>query len=79
MAKASLKQDALFFGLPSVLYVVFLYMSYDVEWLLLPLSKFWEEDPEWANRTSSEMAFVPEKAAATAMLQDAECIQAQKT
>ena len=49
-------EDMLFFGLPAILYVVFLYLSYDVEWLLLPLNKFWEEDPEWAHKTSSEMA-----------------------
>jgi hypothetical protein len=48
-------KDSFFFGLPSIVYVLFLYLSYDVEWLLLPLSKFWESDPEWAQKTSFEM------------------------
>ncbi|CAL1130951.1 unnamed protein product [Cladocopium goreaui] len=71
----SLKQDSFFFGLPSIVYVLFLYLSYDVEWLLLPLSKFWESDPEWAQKTSFEMAFVTERAACKTVLQDATCIQ----
>ena len=49
-------QDAVFFGLPAIFYIIFLYMSYDVEWLLLPLSKFWEEDPVWAQEVSSDLA-----------------------
>ena len=72
---ASLKQDLIFFGLPSILYVLFLYMSYDVEWLLLPLSKFWEADPEWAHKISNDMAFVTEKVACKTMLQSATSIQ----
>eukprot|EP00913_Durusdinium_trenchii_P002095 g1934.t1 len=72
---ASLKQDMLFFGLPAILYVVFLYLSYDVEWLLLPLNKFWEEDPEWAHKTSSEMAFVQEWVASLAVLHDPVSLQ----
>eukprot|EP00438_Fugacium_kawagutii_P004859 Skav221080 [mRNA] locus=scaffold3118:494571:495680:- [translate_table: standard] len=75
MVVLSMKQDLIFFGLPSILYLLFLYMSYDVEWLLLPLSKFWESDPEWANRTSTEMAFVTEKVACKTLLGDVTCIQ----
>ena len=48
-------EDAVFFGLPAFFYIIFLYMSYDVEWLLLPLSKFWEEDPDWALKVSSDL------------------------
>jgi len=72
---ASLKQDAIFFGLPAMFYVVFLYLSYDVEWLLLPLSKFWEADPEWAYRTSRDLVFVTENVACKASLEDPGSIQ----
>jgi len=64
-----LRKDAVFFGLPAVFYIIFLYMSYDVEWLLLPLSKFWEEDPKWAEDISSEMAFVTETIACRTVLE----------
>ncbi|CAL1156454.1 unnamed protein product [Cladocopium goreaui] len=75
IGKDNLQKDSFFFGLPSIVYVLFLYLSYDVEWLLLPLSKFWESDPEWAQKTSFEMAFVTERAACKTVLQDATCIQ----
>ncbi|CAE7947963.1 unnamed protein product [Symbiodinium sp. KB8] len=63
-----LKKDAVFFGLPAVFYIIFLYMSYDVEWLLLPLSKFWEEDPVWAQEVSSDLAFITENVARRTVL-----------
>jgi len=61
-------QDAVFFGLPAIFYIIFLYMSYDVEWLLLPLSKFWEEDPVWAQEVSSDLAFITENVARRTVL-----------
>ncbi|CAE7221646.1 unnamed protein product [Symbiodinium sp. CCMP2592] len=63
-----LKKDAVFFGLPAIFYIIFLYMSYDVEWLLLPLSKFWEEDPVWAQEVSSDLAFITENVARRTVL-----------
>ena len=51
-------------------------MSYDVEWLLLPLSKFWEEDPEWALKTSSELvSWLNLDARATGPLHPESCCQ----
>ncbi|CAE7213168.1 unnamed protein product [Symbiodinium pilosum] len=68
--------DAVFFGLPALFYIIFLYMSYDVEWLLLPLSKFWEEDPEWALKTSSELvSWLNLDARATGPLHPESCCQ----
>jgi len=60
------KRYAVFYGVPAFVFLTFLYLAYDVEWVLLPISKFWEEDPEWAHEAMSKIIFVNEAAAARA-------------
>eukprot|EP00421_Protoceratium_reticulatum_P032676 CAMPEP_0168463620 /NCGR_PEP_ID=MMETSP0228-20121227/55152_1 /TAXON_ID=133427 /ORGANISM="Protoceratium reticulatum, Strain CCCM 535 (=CCMP 1889)" /LENGTH=377 /DNA_ID=CAMNT_0008479087 /DNA_START=91 /DNA_END=1221 /DNA_ORIENTATION=+ len=59
----------IFYFVPVIYFLMFLYTSYDIEDLLLPLSKYWEEDPEWARKSSLGMVFVEEHVIADAVLQ----------
>jgi len=49
-----------FYFAPAIYFIMFLYSSYDIEEMLLPMSKYWEEDPEWARQSSVKMVFVEE-------------------
>mmetsp|Transcript_121048 Transcript_121048/g.337812 ORF Transcript_121048/g.337812 Transcript_121048/m.337812 type:complete len:421 (+) Transcript_121048:82-1344(+) len=57
-----------FYFAPAIYFMMFLYSSYDIEEMLMPLSKFWEEDPEWARRASAGLVFVHERSLAKAVL-----------
>lgn len=49
-----------FYFAPATYFIMFLYTSYDIEEMLLPMSKFWEEDPEWARKSSLRLVFLGE-------------------
>lgn len=68
--QAHVKQAALFFVVPVGLFFSFLWQSYDVEASLVPLSKYFEEDPEAARQTLEHIAYLPEAAVATAVRRD---------
>ncbi|CAK0857249.1 unnamed protein product [Prorocentrum cordatum] len=61
---------SVFFIGPVVLYVVYLYGAYDTEASLLPLSKYFEEDPETARRSLAGMEMIQEPATAAAVRLD---------
>merc|ERR1719456_1544848 len=46
--------------LPCCLFLAFLYGSYDIERSLVPLNKYYEEDPERAHQNLVRMVMVPE-------------------
>lgn len=56
---------AVFYFAPAVVFMMFLYDSYDTEAMLLPLSKYFEEDPAWARMTLGQAPLIAEAAAAT--------------
>jgi len=49
------------FILPSVVFFAFLVSSYDLEAQLLPLSKYFEENPSYARQTAARMPFLDEE------------------
>jgi len=55
---------AVFYFAPAIVFMMFLYDSYDTEAMLLPLSKYFEEDPAWARKTLGQAPFIAEAAAA---------------
>jgi len=61
------KEVSVFYVVPSVLFLLALYTAYDTEATLIPLSKYFEEDPEEARRTLSTMPFLEEPATAFAV------------
>lgn len=61
---AEIHKVASLYVTPSIVFLVFLYMSYDEEARLLPLSKYFEEDPSIARQTLGSMLFLPEAIAA---------------
>lgn len=61
---------SVFFIGPVVLYVVYLYGAYDTEAGLLPLSKYFEEDPETARKSLAGMEMIEEPATAAAVRLD---------
>lgn len=61
---AEIQKVASLYVMPSLVFLAFLYMSYDEEARLLPLSKYFEEDPSLARSTLASMHFLPEHIAA---------------
>lgn len=61
---AEIDQMASLYVLPSLIFLAFLWQSYDLESRLLPLSKYFEEDPVQARRVLASMHFLPEDVAA---------------
>jgi len=57
-----------YYAAPVMFFVAFLYQSYDIEEMLLPLSKYWEEDPEWARASSAKMVCADERLVAKAVM-----------
>jgi len=57
---AEIQKVASLYVMPSLVFLAFLYMSYDEEARLLPLSKYFEEDPSLARSTLASMHFLPE-------------------
>lgn len=55
---------AIFYVAPSMLFMLFLWTSYDTELVLLPLNKYFEDDSDAARRTLSEVTILPEDEAA---------------
>lgn len=45
---------------PYVIFLIFLYSSYDIEQLLVPLNKYVEEDPDFAKRALANIHFLEE-------------------
>jgi len=61
---AEIQKVASLYVLPSLVFLGFLYASYDEEARLLPLSKYFEEDPVKARKALASMHFLPEHVAA---------------
>jgi len=61
---AEIRKVASLYVLPSLVFLAFLWQAYDEEARLLPLSKYFEEDPEAARKTLASMHFLPENVAA---------------
>lgn len=55
---------AVFFMVPTAVFIVFLFNSYDVEANLVRLNKYLEEDPEEARKNVAQMPFLSEKTVA---------------
>lgn len=53
-------QTAAFYVVPSVVFLSFLFKAYDTEQGLVPLSKYFDEDPEVARVNLSRMLMLPE-------------------
>mmetsp|Transcript_51830 Transcript_51830/g.160768 ORF Transcript_51830/g.160768 Transcript_51830/m.160768 type:complete len:433 (-) Transcript_51830:58-1356(-) len=58
----------LFYFAPAGYFLMFLYQSYDIEEMLVPMSKYWEEDPEWARQSSLKLVLAEETFLAKAVL-----------
>lgn len=58
--QSHLQKTLVFYFVPTMFALLFLYPSYDIESMLLPLSKYWEEDPRWARQSLNRMVFVDE-------------------
>lgn len=56
---------ASFYILPSMVFMAFLWQAYDIEAKLVPLSKYFEEDPELARSLLSSMHIISEDVAAS--------------
>lgn len=61
---AEIHKVASLYVLPSLVFLGFLYASYDEEARLLPLSKYFEENPALARKALADMHFLPEHVAA---------------
>jgi len=61
---AEVKELASFYLVPACLFLVFLWKAYDVESVLLPLSKYIEEDAAFARTELVRMPVIPEALAA---------------
>lgn len=55
---------AMFYFVPTIVFLAFLWSSYDIEANLVPLSKYFEENPDAARRNLGKMPFIPEATAA---------------
>merc|ERR1719183_2639482 len=56
------KESALTYIAPAAIFVAFCAQAYDIEATLLPLSKYWEQDPARARDASAEMVVIREPA-----------------
>jgi len=63
------KQAVSEFVLPSGLFVGFMWVSYDIEASLLPLSKYFESSPLYARRALSQMPYIHDRFVAKAVKQ----------
>lgn len=54
------KSMMLFYFAPVIIFFMFYKDAHDIEYELLPLNKYFEEDPEQARGTLGDIAFVPE-------------------
>lgn len=63
-------QTAAFYVVPAVVFLSFLYKAYDTEQSLLPLSKYFDEDPEAARANLSRMKMLPEAKCAQVLSSD---------
>jgi len=66
--QAHVEKVLVFYVVPTMFALLFLYASYDIESMLLPLSKYWEEDPRWARQSLNSMVFVEEKEVANIVM-----------
>jgi hypothetical protein len=62
-----IKRVAVFYLVPTGLFMMFLYAGYDLEATLLPLNKYFDEDPAEARRALGTMPFLQEPASAFAV------------
>lgn len=63
------EQVMVFYLMPTFVSLYFLYASYDLEAMLLPLSKYWEEDPSWARQSMTNIVFVQEEDVAEVVME----------
>jgi len=55
---------AIFYMMPSVFFLIFLYNSYDVEEYLMPFSRYFDDDAESAQKAIADFKFIDEKSLA---------------
>jgi hypothetical protein len=60
-------QVAVFYIMPAIFFVLYLFYAYDTEAFLLPLNKYVEADPEYARKAIDKMPFLQEDACAAAV------------
>lgn len=60
-------QTTVFYIMPTIFFVLYLFYAYDTEAFLLPLNKYVEADPEYARKAMDKMPFLQEDAVAAAV------------
>jgi len=69
---ASVTSVAIFYIMPSVFFLIFLYNSYDVEEYLMPFCRYFDDDAEAAQKAIADFKFIDEKSLAAFITADEE-------